>query len=100
MTSVGDHVIHMIADRQVRRLGRKGSKEYQPQANLCVPRLLTGQERILLGHPFPMVPDRPRPAGLPDAGQAPPLGFVLVGLHPHQHADQVRDLRSPGPLLR
>ena len=38
-----------------------------------------------------MVPDRPRPAGLPDARQAPPLGFVLVGLHPHQHADQIRD---------
>ena len=65
-----------------------------------VPGPLTGQERFLLGHPLPMIPDRQRPAGLPDARQAPALGFQLVGLYPHQYIDQVRDLGqlSPGCL--
>ena len=63
----------------------------------ALPRPLTRQERVFLGHPTPMVPDRPRPARLPDARQAPPLGFVLAGLHPHHGADQLRDLRPPGP---
>ena len=72
-----------------------GSTGYQHVR--VVPGLLTGQEWFLLGHPLPMIPDRPRPAGLPDARQAPALGFQLVGLYPHQYIDQVRDLEPPGP---
>jgi len=61
-----------------------------------LPRPLTGQERAFFGHPPAMVPDRPRPAGLPGAGQASPLGFLLVGLYPHQRVDQTGD---PRPTL-
>ena len=52
----------------------------------ALPRPLTGQERAFFGHPSAMVPDRLRPVGLPEAGQASPLGFLLVGLHPYQRA--------------
>ena len=61
-----------------------------------LPRPLISEERLLLGHPLAQVPHRPRPSRLTDPGQAPPLGFPLIRLHPNQRIDQVRDFAAPG----
>jgi len=71
-----------------------------------LPGPLNGVEGYLLDHP-PALVER-RPAGghvgevhrvrLSCAGEAPPSGLALVGLHPDQGVDQVRHLLAPGTV--
>jgi hypothetical protein len=77
----------------VHDLGSAGTKVPGTRAS---PPICTFTKRLKVASDFAMVPDRPRPAGLPDPGQAPPLGFLPAGLHPYQRADQVGDVGPPG----
>jgi len=68
-----------------------------------LPGPLCGVERHLFGHPLGLGVRRPiggtvgniHRVGLFRAGEAPPLGLSLVGLHPNQGVEQMRRLSAP-----